>query len=101
MFGEALRLVRSFHDMNQSELAKALGISRSYLSEIESGKKVPSLDLLQKYASQYDIPLSALVFFSEQIDEPARDRKVRNLLGGKAMSLLQWIEQRRDLGRAA
>ncbi|MBG9791041.1 hypothetical protein ABD76_00185 [Paenibacillus dendritiformis] len=101
MFGEALRLVRSFHDMNQSELAKALGISRSYLSEIESGKKVPSLDLLQKYASQFDIPLSALVFFSEQIDEPERDRKVRNLLGGKAMSLLQWIEQRRDLGRAA
>lgn len=101
MFGEALRLVRSFHDMNQSELAKDLGISRSYLSEIESGKKVPSLDLLQKYASQFDIPLSALVFFSEQIDEPARDRKVRNLLGGKAMSLLQWIEQRRDLGRAA
>lgn len=101
MFGEALRLVRSFHDMNQSELALALGISRSYLSEIESGKKVPSLDLLQKYASKFDIPLSALVFFSEQVDEPSRDKKIRNLVGGKALSLLQWIEQRRGLGRAA
>lgn len=101
MFGEALRLVRSFHDMNQSELALALGISRSYLSEIESGKKVPSLELLQKYASRFDVPLSALVFFSEQVDEPARDKRVRNVLAGKALSLLQWIEQRRNLGHAA
>jgi transcriptional regulator with XRE-family HTH domain len=101
MYGEALRLVRSFHDMNQSELAAALGISRSYLSEVESEKKTPSLELLQKYASQFDLPLSALIFFSEQIDEPVRDRKMRDLLAGKAISLLQWIEQKRDSKRAA
>ena len=103
MFGEALRLVRSFHDMNQSELALELGISRSYLSEIESSRKVPSLELLQKYASRFDIPLSALVFFSEQVDGPARDKKVREFLGNKAIALLQWIEQKqkREIGKAA
>lgn len=103
MFGEALRLVRSFHDMNQSELALELGISRSYLSEIESGKKIPSLELLQKYAARFEVPLSALVFFSEQVDEPGRDKKVRGFLGNKTIALLQWIEQKqkRELGRAA
>ena len=42
MFGEALRLVRSFHQITQSDLSKALGISRSYLSEVESNRKSPS-----------------------------------------------------------
>lgn len=101
MFGEALRLVRSFHDMNQSELASSLGISRSYLSEIESGKKAPSLELLQKYATLFDLPLSALVFFSERVDEHPRDQRVRNFLGGKAIALLQWIEQKSSLGKVA
>lgn len=101
MFGEALRLVRSFHDMNQSELALSLGISRSYLSEVESGKKIPSLDLLQKYAAQFEIPLSALVFFSEQVNEPVGDKRARHVLGNKAIALLRWIEQMRGVGKAA
>jgi len=101
MFGEALRLVRSFHDMNQSELASSLGISRSYLSEIEGSKKAPSLELLQKYSSMFDIPLSALVFFSEHVEEPVRDQRVRHFLGSKAVALLQWIEQKRAVGKAA
>ncbi|MEY4765257.1 MAG: hypothetical protein RI907_1930, partial [Pseudomonadota bacterium] len=45
MLNEALRLVRAYHDMSQSELSVQLGISNSFLSEIESGKKQPTLDL--------------------------------------------------------
>ncbi|HEV7269948.1 helix-turn-helix transcriptional regulator [Pseudoxanthomonas sp.] len=94
MFGEALRLVRSFHDVNQAELADALGISRSYLSEIESGKKVPSLDLLQKYSAHFSIPLSSLILFSENAGESPRDLKVKSMLGEKAIAILQWIEKK-------
>lgn len=101
MFGEALRLVRSFHDVNQSELADALSISRSYLSEIESGKKIPSLELLQRYADHFGMPLSSLVFFSESTGESPKDLRVRSLLGGKAISILQWIEKKADLKKAA
>lgn len=92
MFGEALRLVRSYHDINQSDLASVLGISRSYLSEVESGKKVPSLDLLQRYASHFEIPLSSLVLFSENAGESPRDLSVKQMLGKKAVAILQWLE---------
>lgn len=101
MFGEALRLVRSFHEVNQSDLADALGISRSYLSEIESGKKVPSLDLLQRYATHFGIPLSSLVFFSENTGESERDLSVRKMLGKKAIAILQWVEKKGSLKNAA
>ncbi|MGH8072892.1 MAG: helix-turn-helix transcriptional regulator [Lysobacter sp.] len=101
MFGEALRLVRSFHEVNQSDLAEAIGISRSYLSEIESGKKTPSLDLLQRYAEHFDIPLSSLVLFSERAGDSQKDLRVKTMLGQKAIAILQWIENKADFKRAA
>ena len=39
MLSEALRLIRVFHDMKQTELADRLSISKSYLSEIEGGEE--------------------------------------------------------------
>lgn len=88
---EALRLVRVFHDMNQSALAERLGISKSYLSELESGKKSPTLELLQKYAETFNMPLSSLLFFAENVDNPSRSDKVRTAIAGKAIKMLQWI----------
>lgn len=96
MFGEALRLIRAFHDVNQSDLAAQLGVSRSYLSEIESGKKTPSLELLKRYASHFDLSLSTLVLFSERFDEPENLIGLRKLLGRKAIAILQWIEKKSD-----
>ncbi|HAS87364.1 MAG TPA: XRE family transcriptional regulator [Candidatus Competibacteraceae bacterium] len=97
MFGEALRLVRSFHQITQSDLSKALGISRSYLSEVESNRKSPSLDLLQQYAVYFNLPLSSLIFFSENIGESERDIKVKKILGQKIIAILQWVEHKSNL----
>ncbi|MBU1426900.1 MAG: helix-turn-helix domain-containing protein [Gammaproteobacteria bacterium] len=88
---EALRLVRVFHDLNQTTLAERLGISNSYLSEIESGKKAPTLELLQKYATTFDMPVSSLLFFSENLDSPTRSDKVRATIARKTIKMLQWI----------
>ena len=93
---EALRLVRVFHDMNQSTLAERLGISKSYLSELEAGKKQPTLELLQKYASTFNMPLSSLVFFAENLENPTRS-KVRTAIAGKALKMLQWIAAKSEV----
>jgi transcriptional regulator with XRE-family HTH domain len=94
--GEALRLVRSFHDMNQIELAQCLGISRSYLSELESGKKTPSLDLLDNYAKTFEIPLSYLLIFCETLEDSEATSKVRSITTEKAIKVLSWIEAMRN-----
>jgi transcriptional regulator with XRE-family HTH domain len=63
MLGKALKLIRSYYDLSQTELCSRLGISNSHLSEIESGKKQPSIELLRKYSDYFEIPLSSILFF--------------------------------------
>lgn len=88
---EALRLVRVFHDLSQTQLAERLGISNSYLSEIEGGKKSPSLDILEKYAEVFNMPLSSLIFFAENASDPSRSERMRVAIASKALKMLQWI----------
>ena len=93
---EALRLVRVFHNLNQTALAERLGISRSYLSEIEGGKKPVTLELLKKYATTFNMPLSSLVFFAERVDDGSTE-KVRTAVAGKVVKMLDWIAASKDI----
>jgi transcriptional regulator with XRE-family HTH domain len=52
---------KSKHDWTQVELAELLGIDRSYLSEIETGKKDPSLRVLKTIADGFKLTLSQLL----------------------------------------
>ena len=69
MIGEALRLIRVFHDIKLNALASDLEISKGYLSEIESSKKQPKMDLIEKYSKYFSIPSSTILFFSEELDK--------------------------------
>lgn len=68
MLGEALRLIRVFNDINLTTLAKELGVSKGYISDIENSKKQPKMDLIEKYSKYFSIPSSAILFFSEELD---------------------------------
>lgn len=94
MLNEALRLIRVYHDLSQTQLSYDLGISNSFLSEIESGKKLPSLELLSKYGARFDIPVSSLLFFSEQLHEGRVTDKLRVGIAKKVVTLLQWVVQK-------
>lgn len=94
MIGEALRLIRVFHDLKQNELAGRLGMSKSYLSAIESGAKEPTLALIQKYSKEFDIPVSSIVFFAENVNENSSYRKAKTIVAGKILKLLRFLEER-------
>lgn len=96
MLNEALRLIRAYHDISQTQLCRELDISNSYLSEIESGKKQPTLDLLRKYGERFDIPISSLMFFSENMNSGNVSDKLRIGAAKKIISLLHWVEQKND-----
>lgn len=96
MINEALRLIRVYHDMRQSEVAGKLGISNSYLSEIEKGSKKPTLELVEKYAILFQVPASSIMFFSENMDTGAPYEKARGFVASKIISLMQFIEDRAD-----
>lgn len=99
MISEALRLLRVFHDMKQNDLAERLGIAKSYLSEIESGKKAPSLELVEKYSRVFGIPSSSILFFSENVSRDDRgdtDARVRTAIAGKVVQFLKFVESKSD-----
>ncbi|WP_418514778.1 helix-turn-helix domain-containing protein [Delftia sp. PS-11] len=76
--------------MTQTQLSYELGLSNSFLSEIESGKKTPSLEILGKYSERFGISMSSLLFFSESLDDDKFGSKVRFSVGKKALALLNW-----------
>jgi transcriptional regulator with XRE-family HTH domain len=73
-----------------------LGISRSYLSEIESGKKVASIDLLEKYAEIFEIPPSSLLLFSENIEKGIPSEKARVMFAKKIIKIMNWLSDTED-----
>ena len=92
MLHRALKLLRTSHDFKQKELAKKLEISASHLSEIESGKKTPSLVLLERYGEVFEVPVSSIVFLAENIERQPQDRKA--LVSLKVLALLRFVAER-------
>ena len=92
MLNETLRLLRVFHDMKSTELAKKLNISTAYLSKIESGKVEPSIEILSKYASTFETSLSAILLFSEKLDSKNNRGPFKTKIRNALFHLLQSLE---------
>jgi transcriptional regulator with XRE-family HTH domain len=64
--GETIRNFRLQKSMSQGDIEKRTGLLRCYLSRVENGHTIPSLDTLAKIATSMDIPLAQ--FFSDSAE---------------------------------
>lgn len=62
--GTTIRAFRLQRGLSQGDIEKKTGLLRCYLSRVENGHTVPSLDTLSKIAGALDLPLSQ--FFTEE-----------------------------------
>jgi transcriptional regulator with XRE-family HTH domain len=62
--GITIRGYRLQKGFSQGDIEKRTGLLRCYLSRVENGHTIPSLDTLAKIAEALDIPLSQ--FFAEE-----------------------------------
>ena len=62
---ETLRELRQKKGISQEKLAEAIDSHQVYISEIENGKKIPSLPVLYKAAQFFDLSLSELTALIE------------------------------------
>ena len=67
--GTTIRGYRLQKGMSQGDIEKRTGLLRCYLSRVENGHTIPSLETLQKIAGALDLPLSQ--FFAD--DAVSRD----------------------------
>ena len=60
--GITIRSFRLERGMSQGDIEKRTGLLRCYLSRVENGHTVPSLETLQKIAAALNLPLSQFFF---------------------------------------
>lgn len=62
--GRRIRSIRTLRGLSSSELARAAGVSRGLISQIELDRANPSIDTLRKVAAALDSPIAA--FFDDE-----------------------------------
>ncbi len=70
--GETIRNFRLQKGMSQGDIEKRTGLLRCYLSRVENGHTIPSLDTLAKIAGAMEVPL-AQFFADSQHDNGGRN----------------------------
>ena len=60
IIGDRLRDLRETLNLSQGDIEKRTGLLRCYISRVENGHTVPSLDTLEKMASALEIPIYKL-----------------------------------------
>lgn len=75
--GEVIRTYRAQRGLSQGDIERRTGLLRCYLSRVENGHTVPSLETLAKIAEAMEIGLAD--FFPGA--ETPRDRDTQRMLG--------------------
>lgn len=57
--------IRKARDVNQEELAKALGVSRQTISSLENGRYNPSIELAYKLSKYFGMMIEEVFIFEE------------------------------------
>uniref|UniRef100_UPI001F40748F helix-turn-helix domain-containing protein n=1 Tax=Vibrio vulnificus TaxID=672 RepID=UPI001F40748F len=98
MIAKALRLIRQYHDLSRIDAARRLDMSKETLIAIESGTSSVTKDVLEMYSAAFEIPVSSLIFFSDSLyaKKGKNANKIRLMLAGKALTILEWIAEKDD-----
>ena len=59
-FGMRLRYLREQKGWSQEELSLTSGVNKNYISDLERGRRNPTLVVMERIAVAFDIPLSEL-----------------------------------------
>ena len=72
-FGDFLQSQRRLANISQRQLARASGVSDSYLSQVERGLYRPSAEVLKALAHAFEMPLSTMFAQSGLMDASSED----------------------------
>jgi len=66
LIGSRLRQLREQKQMSQGDIEERIGLLRCYISRVENGHTVPSLETLERFAAVLDVPLYQLFYPGEE-----------------------------------
>ena len=68
--GERLRAIRETKNMSQGDIERKTGLLRCYVSRVENGHTVPTVETLEKMARAMDVQLYQIFFEPNGSREP-------------------------------
>jgi len=105
LIGARLRELREERKLSQGDITEVIGLPRSYISRIENGHAIPSLETLQRLAAALDVPFYRLFYTGQDaangqlvrrsLEELAKDP---GLAGNEARFLIEIRALTRRLG---
>ncbi len=60
-FGKNIRRIREKKDMTQGDICRACDLDRAYVSNLEAGKKNPTLATIERIAKALDVSIDKLM----------------------------------------
>ena len=64
--GDRLKQLRELRGLSQGKIEERTGLLRCYISRVENGHTVPSVETLEKFARALDMPLYQLLYEGEK-----------------------------------
>jgi len=65
IIGERLRALREYKALSQVDMEKRTGLFRYYISRVENGHTIPTLETLTRFARALEVPVFHLVYEEE------------------------------------
>jgi len=100
VIGTRLRQLREAKDFSQGDIEKRTGLLRCYVSRVENGHTVPSLETLERLASALEIPLYQLFYEGEEpppLPNLSKRKSTEELLDGADEKEVRFFEKVRKL----
>ena len=72
---DRLKTVREHRKLSQGDIESRTGLLRCYVSRVENGHTIPSLETLKKLARALDLPLYQLLYDSEMPPDIGSSRR--------------------------
>ena len=66
IIGDRLRTLREEKNFTQGEVEKRTGLLRTYVSRVENGHAIPSVETLEKLARALEVPIYQLFYDGEE-----------------------------------
>jgi transcriptional regulator with XRE-family HTH domain len=71
IIGDRLRRLRGQKKLSQADIEKRSGLLRAYLSRVENGHTIPTIETLEKWAKALDVPMYQLFYEGDRPPEPS------------------------------
>src|SRR5580704_2730071 len=89
-YANGLRRARRRVGLSQRKLAKKAGFDASYITMIEGGRRIPSIEGIERLAEAMDMPVSLfLLSCADQMDLRGIKEKEARKLFGQLLSVLE------------